>query len=79
MRRWPPATSWYSRESAQQTRSGSRRGTETASRPPGRSTRTSSSIAAPSSGTCSSVSEQITRSIDPPASGRRVTSPAVAR
>ena len=48
---------------------GSQRGTVTAIVPPGRSTRTSSAIAAVSSGMCSSTSEATTRSNSPSANG----------
>ena len=46
----PPSLAWYSSDSIQQTFSGSQRGTVTASRPPGLSTRISSSIARSSCG-----------------------------
>ena len=47
---------------AQQIRSGSHLGTVTASTPPGLRTRTSSEMARSSSGTCSRISDAITRS-----------------
>ena len=57
-------------EIAQQTCSGNQAGTVTAMVPPGRRTRTSSSRAARSSGTCSMTSEAMTRSKLPSANGQ---------
>src|SRR3954463_9384999 len=62
MRTCPPSTEWYSSDRAQLRSSGYQRGTETAMVPPGRSTRTSSAMAARSAGMCSSTSAAITRS-----------------
>src|SRR5512139_4025836 len=75
MRTCPPSTSWYSSESAQQIFSGNQRGTVTAIVPPGRSTRTSSAIAASSSGMCSRTSAATTRSNSPSAKGSESASP----
>src|SRR5690349_20472543 len=57
--------------------SGSQRGTETASVPPGRSTRTSSLIASTSAWMCSSTSAATTRSNSPSAKGRARASPSL--
>ena len=78
MRTWPPGTSWYSVDSAQQTRSGSQAGTVTATVPPGRSTRAISFSAAASFGMCSSISATMMPSNDPSAKGSRVASAVTA-
>src|SRR6476469_3316496 len=57
--------------------SGNHRGTETASVPPGRSTRTSSSMAWMSAGMCSSTSAATTRSNSPSAKGSESASPSL--
>ena len=74
MRTWPPGTSWYSRDSAQQIRSGSQAGTVTATVPPGRSTRAISAMARLSSGTCSRISATMTASKAPSGNGSLVAS-----
>ena len=68
---------WYSSDRAQHTFSGSHAGTVTARVPPGRSTRTSSSRAATSSGMCSITSLAMMWSKVPSAKGSPVASPAV--
>ena len=62
MRTCPPGVSWYLSLSAHETRSGQRVGTVAATRPPGRSTRTISTIARSSSQMCSSTSDTTMRS-----------------
>src|SRR4051794_40892556 len=57
--------------------SGSQRGTETASVPPGRSTRTSSLMASTSAWMCSSTSAATTRSNSPSANGSCSASPCL--
>ena len=74
MRTCPPGTSWYSLDSAQQTRSGSHAGTVTAASPPGRSTRAISAIARRSRGTCSRISAAMTRSNESSGNGSLVAS-----
>ena len=59
-------------------RSGSQAGTVTASTPPGRSTRATSSMARWSSRMCSNTSAAMTRSNEPSANGSRVASPDTA-
>ena len=75
MRMCPPSLAWYSSDSAQQIRSGPYRGTVTATRPPGLSTRAISAIAVTSSGMCSSTSEAMTRSTLASGNGRCSRSP----
>src|SRR3954454_12147791 len=77
MRMCPPGTSWYSRESLQQIASGSHRGTVIAIVPPGRRTRTSSSRAWRSAGTCSRISAATTRSNSPSPKGSESASPSL--
>src|SRR3954454_21491244 len=77
MRMCPPGTSWYSRDSFQQIASGSHRGTVIAIVPPGRSTRTSSSSAWRSAGTCSRISAATIRSNYPSPNGSDRASPSL--
>src|SRR6478609_9450701 len=72
----PPSALWYSSDSFQLTTSGIQRGTEIASVPPGRTTRTSSLIASTSAWMCSSTSAATTRSNSPSANGRASASPS---
>ena len=77
MRTWPPSTNgaWYSSDSAQQMRSARNAGTVTAIVPPGRSTRTSSPMAAASSEMCSNTSAAMIRSKLASGNGSAVASP----